>query len=107
VDLLGVGLAQRAAEDPEVMGVDEHRPPEHRAPAGDRTIGVRLVVLQPEPGGPVPAERLDLVERVLIQQQPDALAHGKLALVVLPLGLTGPLSSPDRAYLGKEAYSGA
>ncbi len=48
VDLRGVGLAQRAAEDPEVVGVDEDRPALHRAPAGDHTVGVRLLGLQAE-----------------------------------------------------------
>ena len=60
VDLRGVGLAQRAAEDPEVVRVDEDRAALDRAPAGDHTVGVRLLRLQAEPGRPVPAQLLDL-----------------------------------------------
>ena len=54
VDLRGVGLAQRAAEDPEVVGVDEDRAAVDRAPAGDDAVGVGAVALQAEPGRPVP-----------------------------------------------------
>lgn len=86
VDLRGVRLAQRAAEDAEVVGVDEDRPPLHRAPAGDHTVAVRLLLLQTETGGPVPAQLLDLAEGAGVQQQFDALPRGQLALGVLRLG---------------------
>ncbi len=86
VDLRGVRLAQRAAEDPEVVGVDEHGPAVHGAPAGDHTVGVGLLGLQAEPGGPVPPQRLHLPEGTLVQQQLDPLTRGELALGVLRLG---------------------
>ncbi len=83
VDLGGVGLAQRTAEDPEVVCVDEDRPALDRAPAGDDTVGVGLLLLQAETGRPVPAQLLDLTERALVQQQGDPLAGGQLPLGVL------------------------
>ena len=86
VDLRGVGLAQRAAEDPEVVRVDEDRAALHRAPAGDDTVRVRLLGLQAEPGRPVPAQLLDLVERTGVQQKLDPLPGGQLALGVLRRG---------------------
>jgi hypothetical protein len=86
VDLGGVGLAQRAAEDPEVMGVDEDRAALDGAPAGDHTVRVRLLLLETEAGGPVPAQLLDLAEGPRVQQQFDALPRGQLALGVLRLG---------------------
>ena len=104
VDLGGVGLAQRAAEDPEVVRVDEDRPALDRAPAGDHTVGVGLLGLQAEAGRPVPAQLLDLVERARVQQQLDPLACGQLALGVLRLGrlLAGPAQRllADRVQLG-------
>ncbi len=83
VDLRGMGLAQRAAEDPEVVGVDEDRTALHRAPAGDHTVGVRLLGLQAEALGPVPAQLLDLLEGTRVQEQLDPLPGRQLALGML------------------------
>lgn len=94
VNLGGVGLAQRAAEDPEVVCVDEDRAALDRAPAGDDTVGVRLLLLQAEPGRPVPAQLLDLLERIRVQEQLDALTRRELALGVLGLGRPVTRSAP-------------
>ena len=103
VDLRGVGLAQRAAEDPEVVGVDEDRAAVHRAPAGDHTVGVRLLGLQAEAGRPVPAQLLDLAEGALVQQQLDPLARGQLALGVLRLGRLLARAAPAPAHGSRAA----
>jgi hypothetical protein len=81
-----VGLAQGAAEDAEVVRVDEDRAALHRAPAGDHTVGVRLLGLQAEARGPVPAQLLDLPEGLRVEKEFDALPRGQLALGVLRLG---------------------
>ncbi|CAM5586372.1 hypothetical protein SVIOM342S_06126 [Streptomyces violaceorubidus] len=83
VDLRRVRLAQRTAEDPEVVGVDEDRAALDRAPAGDDTVGVRLLGLQAEAGRPVPAQLLDLAEGTRVEEQLDPLARRQLALGVL------------------------
>jgi hypothetical protein len=89
VDFLGVGFAECAAEDAEVVGEHEHRPAVHLAPAGDHAVGVGLAVLQPEPGRPVPPERLHLMKGALIQQQRDPLPRRQLAPGVLPVVAAG------------------
>ncbi len=86
VDLRGVGLAQGAAEDTEVVRVDEDRAALDRAPAGDDTVGVRLLGLQAEAHGAVPAQLLDLTEGPGVEEQVDALPAGQLPLGVLRLG---------------------
>ena len=48
VDLLGVHLAERAAEDREVLAEHEDLAAVDGAPAGDDTVGERAVVLDPE-----------------------------------------------------------
>jgi hypothetical protein len=104
VDLLGVGLAQRAAEDPEVVGVREDGAAVDLAPAGDDTVGVRALVLQPESRGTVPAEPLDLVEGALVEEELDAFPGGELALRVLrrggALARTGLGQRPDGGQFG-------
>lgn len=88
VDLGGVGLAEGAAEDPEVVRVDEDRAALDRAPAGDDTVGVVLLRLQAEADGAVAPQLLDLAEGTRVEQQLDALARRQLALRVLGLGGT-------------------
>lgn len=86
VDLRRVRLAERAAEDPEVVRVDENAPAEDLAPAGDHAVGAGAPVLEAEPGGAVPPQLVDLVERALVEEQVDPFPDGELALGVLPLG---------------------
>ena len=85
VDLLGEHLAERAAEDREVLREQEHLAAVDRAPPGDHTVGERAVVLDPEPVGAVAGEHVELVERARVEQQLDALAGGELAAAVLAL----------------------
>ena len=85
VDLLGEDLAQRAAEDGEVLAEDAHPPAVDGAEAGHHAVGVGPVVLQPHAVGPVPGQHVELLERPLVQQVLDALAGGQLPLGVVAL----------------------
>ena len=83
VDLLGVHLAQRAAENREVLAEDEDLAAVDQAPARDHAVGERTVVLDPEAVRPVTGEHVQLDERTRVEQQLDALTGGELAALVL------------------------
>ncbi len=104
VDLRGVRLAEGAAEDPEVVRVDEDGPALDRAPAGDHTVGVRLLRLEAEALGAVPAQLLHLAEGTGVEQQLDAFARGQLALGVLGLGR--PLARAAERLLAQDVQLG-
>ena len=76
-------LAQGAAEHGEVLGEDEDRAAVDRAPAGDHAVAGDLGLLHAEIGAAVLDEHVEFLERVVIEQQLDALARGELALGVL------------------------
>ena len=84
-DLLAVDLAQRAAEDGEVLAEDAHHAAVDLAVAGDDAVAVRAVLLQPERGRAVPRELVELDEGALVEEHLDALARGLAALRVLLL----------------------
>ena len=84
-DLLAVDLAQRAAEDREVLAEDAHHAPVDLAVAGDDAVAVGPVLLQPERGRAVPRELVELDEGALVEEHLDALARGPAALGVLLL----------------------
>ena len=63
VDLLGEHLAERAAEDGEVLAEDEHLATVDRAPARDHAVGVRPL-LEAGGVGAVAGEQVELLERV-------------------------------------------
>src|SRR4029078_4770077 len=84
-DLLAVDLAERAAEDREVLAEDAYLAAVDRAVAGDHAVAVRPVPLQPEGGGPVPGELVELDEGAFVEEELDPLACGLLALRVLLL----------------------
>ena len=84
MDLLGEHLAERAAEDREVLAEDEHLAAVDGAPTGDHAVGVGPL-LEPGDVGPVPGEQVELVERARVEQVVDALAGQQLALGVLAL----------------------
>ena len=89
--LLGHHLAERAAEDREVLGEDAHAPALDRAVAGDHGVAPRPVLLHPELVRAVADERVELLEGAGVEQLLDPLAGGVLALGVLLLdrGLGG------------------
>ena len=84
-DLLAVDLAQRAAEDREVLGEDAHLAAVDGAEAGDHAVAVGALLLQAERGGPVPGQLVELDERALVEELLDPLAGGLAALGVLLL----------------------
>ena len=84
-DLLAVHLAERAAEDREVLGEHAHLAAVDGAVAGDHAVAVRAVLLQPERRRAVPGQLVELDERALVEEQLDPLAGGLAALGVLLL----------------------
>ena len=84
-DLLAVDLAERAAEDREVLARTRYRAAVDRAVAGDDAVAVGAVLLQAEVGRAVPGELVQLDEGALVEQQFDPLTGGQLALGVLLL----------------------
>lgn len=89
VDLFGVRAAERAAEDPEVVGVGEDASAVDHAPAGDDAVGVVALVLETESARLVATEPLELVEDASVEKQLNALACGELAARVLGLRRSG------------------
>jgi hypothetical protein len=90
-DLRAEHLAERAAEDGEVLGEQAHRPPVDGRVAGDDSVAVGAVGGHVEVRGPVPGELVELHERPRIDEQVDALPGGALASGVLALdGPCGP-----------------
>ena len=89
-DLLAVHLAERAAEDREVLGEHAHLAAVDGAVAGDHAVAVRAPLLEPEGRRAVPGQLVELDERPLVEELLDPLAGGHLALGVLlldrPLG---------------------
>jgi hypothetical protein len=86
-----VRLAQRAAEDGEVLGEDVHQPTVDPAVAGDDAVTGNDLAIEPEVAGPVGDEPVELDEAALVEQQVEPLARGELALLVL---LGDPRGSP-------------
>ena len=84
-DLLAVDLAERAAEDREVLGEHAHLAAVDGAVAGDHAVAVRAVLLQAERDRAVPGQLVELDERALVEEQLDPLAGGLAALGVLLL----------------------
>lgn len=82
-DLLTVDLAERAAEDGEVLRVHADGAAVDRAVPGDDTVPVRPVLLDAEVRRAVPGEFVQLHEGILVEQEVDALTRGQLALRVL------------------------
>ena len=78
-------LRERAAEHGEILGEDEHGAAVHRAPAGDHAVAGDLRFLHAEIARTVLDEHVELLERVAVQQELDALARGELAALVLRL----------------------
>ncbi len=90
-DLLAVDLAERAAEDGEVLAEDADHAAVDLAVAGHHAVAVRAGLLQPERSGAVAGELVELDEGALVEEHLDALAGGLAALRVLLLhGLRRP-----------------
>ena len=83
--LLGHDLAQRAAEDREVLAEHAHPAAVDRAVAGHHRVAVGPVLLHLEVRGPVADIGVELLEGPRVQQLVDPLAGRVLALRVLLL----------------------
>ena len=83
--LLRHHLAERAAEDGEVLAEDEHRPAVDRPVAGDHGVAVGPLLVHVELVRAVADEGVELLERARVEQLLDPLARGQLALRVLLL----------------------
>ncbi|GAA3167853.1 hypothetical protein GCM10020001_111970 [Nonomuraea salmonea] len=95
VDLGGMGMAERTAEEPEVRRVHEDPAAENQAGTGDDAVRRGPLAFEAEPCCHVAPEQLDLGEGVLVQQQIDPFAGRQLAFGVLaPGGFR--VSVPDR-----------
>src|SRR5207245_1249445 len=80
-DLLGEDLAERAAEDGEVLGEDEDAPPEDRPVARDDGVAVGASIHHPEVRLAVSDVAVELDERARIAELLDALPGEQLALL--------------------------
>ena len=76
-------LAKRAAEHSEILGENENRAAVDRAPAGDHAVARNLGRRHAEVVAAMFDEHVELLERVVIEEEFDALARGELALGVL------------------------
>jgi len=82
-DLLGEDLAERAAEDGEIVGEDERGPSVDLAIARDDAVAGHLLLFHPELARLVGPELVELREGSLVEEVVDPLAGGHLPLVVL------------------------
>ena len=82
-DLLRMRLAQRAAEHGEILGENIDRAAVDGAPAGHHAVAGDLGRLHAEIVAAVLDEHVELLERIVVEQEFDALARGQLALGVL------------------------
>ena len=83
--LLAHHLAERAAEDGEVLAEDAHAAAVDRAVAGDHGVAPGPVLLHVELVRAVAHERVELLERAGVEQLLDPLAGRVLAAFVLLL----------------------
>ena len=95
-DLLGVRFRQRSAENREVLAEDEHEPAVDRAVTGDDAVAQVALAVQAEVSRAVRDERVQLDERIRVEQQLQSLARRQLAAIVL---LLDPLLSPAETRL--------
>ena len=105
--LLGHHLAERAAEDGEVLAEDDDRPAVDRAVAGHDRVAVGPLLVHPELVAAVADEAVELLEGAGIEQLLDPLARGQLALRVLLLdrGLGGGMDRRSRSSRSCASFS--
>ena len=82
-DLFGVRLRQRATEHREVLAEHEDESTIDRAVAGDDAVAQVALAVQAEIGCAMSHERVELDERIRVEQQLQPLARRQLAALVL------------------------
>ncbi len=97
-DLGSVGRGERAAENREILGEQEHASPVDRAVTGDDAIAEHLLVLHAEVGAAMHDEPIELDEAARVEQEIDALARRELAGGMLPID-TGLAPAFERLFV--------
>ncbi len=87
MDLLREHLAERAAENGEVLREHEDLAAVDRAPPGDDTVGVRPV-LEARGVGAMAGQHVEFVERSVVEEVVEPLPREHLALLVLAIDRT-------------------
>ena len=82
-NLLRVGFGKRAAENGEILAVDEDDAAVDGAVTGDAAVAGDFLVVHVEVGAAMLDEHVVFLEGIRIHQHVDALARGELALGVL------------------------
>jgi len=82
-DFFGVGFAQGAAKDGEVLAEDEHQAAVDHAVTGDHAVAGDALFGHAEVAAAVFDEHVPLFEAAFVEQHLDALARGELAFGVL------------------------
>ena len=80
-----VGLAQRAAVDGEVEGIDEHQAAVYLAVAAHHAVAGQVALVHAQVGAVVGDELVYFVERAFVKQHVDAFAGGHSAGCMLAL----------------------
>lgn len=94
-DFLAVHLAKAAAKHRGVLAEDAHVAPVDGAVAGDHAVAERAFFTEIEVGAAVFGQRVQLDERILIQQRVDTLASRQLALGVYFSTASSPTGCSD------------
>ena len=76
-------LAERAAEDGEILREDVHQAAVDAPGAGHHPVPRHDLLIEPEVGRAVGDEAIELDEAALVEQQIEPLPRGQLALLVL------------------------
>ena len=96
-DLLRMRLAERAAEDGEVLTEHENQPAVDGAATGDDAIARNALLRHAEVGAPVFDEHVVFLERAVVEKQLQALAGRELALRVLTFDARLAAAQPGAA----------
>src|SRR5262249_17819565 len=78
-DFLRVGLAERSAEDGEILGENINQTPVNAAVSGDNAVAGILLFLHSEIKTPVSYKLVEFLEGVLVEQECDTLARRHFA----------------------------
>ncbi len=84
-DFQRVGFRQRAAKNRKILSEHVGQASVDAAVAGDEPIAVDDLLVHSKVAAAVPDQLVHFLECAFVQQQIDALARGKFALIVLPL----------------------